>query len=489
MLHAIRPVVLSLVLAFTVSAAAYSAPAQDASPETLINDFVFYSLTANPELAAGSAQALLESGLTDAELATLLDEQSTISTDRYQKAMMQASRIAGLQDIAVELDRRIENGRRDLARDPDRIDQAIQMLTSNLRARRLGEGRLIAAGEYAVPSLLREISTGRDEALKLACQNVLERIGKQAIMPLSEVLPYLDPVTQRIVCDVLGQIKYPQAAPHLMEIAQDENAAGPVRDAARRAFTRVGGMENASLSDLYANVGQQCFKDAASLIAWPAEDRNIIWFADPQLGLQATSVPTPIWGEVMAMRRTTKVLELDTSNHHALSLFVAANLKRENDLPDGAVDSVYGEAPYTPQFYATVFGTQVCLDVLGMAIDTFDTPLVRDALEALAKTTGGSNLFAFGTGRQPLPTIFRTCAVPVLPHISTPGICSRLAPAVPSPLTTSHIPLRTVSRCFGSRPSMGAGLPSPRSRGWMSRPPAMRPAMVASCNGFTIRNP
>jgi CheY-like chemotaxis protein len=86
----------------------------------------------------------------------------------------------------------------------------------------------------------------------------------------------------------------------------------------------------------------------------------------------------------------------------AISLFVAANLKRENDLPAGATDPIYGDQLYTPEFYATVFGTQTCMDVLGLALDTRDTPLVRDAIAALAKTTGGANLFSAEFGRQPL---------------------------------------------------------------------------------------
>jgi len=402
MLHALRPWLVALIVGSLLHLSSGAAVAQQAKPEDLLNDFVFYSNTANPELAAASAEALLESGLSDAELATLLDEVSTISAERFQKAMMFAQRNAMTQSVSMELDRRIETGRRDLARNADRINEAIRMLTTNLRAQRLAEGRLIAAGEYAVPSLLREIATGRDEALKLKCQETLVKIGKQAVTPLAEVVMYLDPVSQRIVCDILGEIGYPHAAPQLLEVSMDESVDGPVRDAARRAFRRVGGMENASLSELYANVGMQYFNEASSLVAWPNEDRNIVWSATPDAGLEATSVPTSIFGEVMAMRRSTHALTIDARNRTALGLFVAANLKRENDLPEGADDPVYGTAPYSPQFYATVFGTQVCLDVLAMAIDGYDTPLVRDALEALAKTTGGSNLFAYGEGRQPL---------------------------------------------------------------------------------------
>ncbi len=81
---------------------------------------------------------------------------------------------------------------------------------------------------------------------------------------------------------------------------------------------------------------------------------------------------------------------------------MAANLRRENELPAGADDPVFGENRYSPAFYATVFGTQTCLEVLGIGLDRLDTPLVRDAIGALAETTGGANLFSTADGRQPL---------------------------------------------------------------------------------------
>jgi len=102
------------------------------------------------------------------------------------------------------------------------------------------------------------------------------------------------------------------------------------------------------------------------------------------------------------MKTAQNALAANHDSHAALGLFVAANLKRENQLPDGMDDPIYGSANYTPSFYATVFGTRICRDVLAMAIDAGDTVLVRDAIEALSQTTGGSNLFAGAGGESPL---------------------------------------------------------------------------------------
>ena len=193
-------------------------------------------------------------------------------------------------------------------------------------------------------------------------------------IPCAQALPHLgDPTTQRIICDILGDIGYQQAAPCLLQISQDEAAAESVRDAAYRAFQRVGGVDG-SLSMLYSNLAFQYFQGTASLYAYPYEHLNNVWSYDPYVGLVAMPVPTEVFGQIMAMRLARRALDLDPSNRDALSYFVAANLKRENDLPEGEVDPIYADTQYSPAFYATVFGTDVCLDVLALALDNLDTP-------------------------------------------------------------------------------------------------------------------
>ncbi|MEE8508182.1 MAG: HEAT repeat domain-containing protein [Myxococcota bacterium] len=364
-----------------------------------LEDFVHYARIAKVELALAHGQALLESGITNAELAGLLDDDRKL-VERFEDAISRARFVPELEDLAGEIEVRVERGRLDLARDPARIEEAISMLNGTQRAQVLARRRLEEAGEYAIPDMLRQITEGPDERLKLACESMIRQIGRQAVTPLCAALGGLDPVSRRIVCDVLGEIGWPHAAPFLREVSLDQTAPGAVREAAARALRRIGGVES-DLATLYADLGRQYFDQVGSLIAFPQEATNNVWSYDMHSGLESQPVPTAIYSEVMAMGMASKALRIDSTNAAALSLFVASNLKRENDLA-GASDPIYGKNPYTPEFYATVFGSHVCQEVLGMAIEVLDTPLVRDAIAALSHTTGGANLFLTGPGRQPL---------------------------------------------------------------------------------------
>ena len=369
-------------------------------PAGLLAEFIHYTLIAKPALAADYCQQLLQSSVTDAELAEVLSEDRSLA-ERFEKAIGKAQNLPDLEAIAGELERRITEGQLALARDPVRIEKAITMLTGTQRMKLHGERQLDAAGEYGVPRLTLVITEGKDERMRTAVGEVLVDIGRQSVAPLCAALPQLDNRNQRFVCTLLGRIQLPQAAPYLLELANDNDVAAATRESAMRAFRNVGGVKR-NLSELYTDLGQQYFNEAESLIAYPFEQTNNIWSYDPLYGLETTPVPTEIFSEVMAMRVISKALELDPSNERALGLFVASNLRRQNELPAGSVDPIYGENPYTPAFYATVFGTRVCLDVLGIGIERLDTNLVRDAIAALSQTTGGANLFSARGGRQPL---------------------------------------------------------------------------------------
>ncbi|MEM7228466.1 MAG: hypothetical protein AAF432_06590 [Planctomycetota bacterium] len=377
------------------------AQSEGEEPFDLLDNFVHYAIIGNADLTIGYGQALLDSGLTDAELATLVDDGS-LDESRFNEAISWSQRVSELEPIVSEIAIRVERGRLDLARDGGRIAEAIAMLGGNQRQRLLAMKRLEAAGEYAVPPLLQELTDGEDQGLKPKVEQALVSIGRQAVDPLCVALSELDQINQRRICDMLATIAYPHAGPALKSLAMSDGVEPAVRQAAERAFSAVGAPSNASEAELWAQLGRRYFTDPTSLTAYPTEPVNNVWDFDAFVGLVATPVPTEIFGEVKAMQLASKALSLEPSNTDALALFVAANLNRENDLPQGEDDPVYGQLAYSPSFFATVFGTSVCQDVLGMAIDRVDTPLVRDAIQALSQTTGGSNLFGTGAGRQPL---------------------------------------------------------------------------------------
>ncbi len=208
-----RRLLLGLAVLLTLAAPALGRP--DAAEH--LEDFVHYARIAKIDLALAHGQALLETGITNAELADLLDDDRKL-LERFEDAISRARFVPQLEDLAAEIEVRVERGRLDLARLPARIAEAITMLIGTRRAQGLAQRRLEEAGEYAIPDMLRQITEGSNETLKLACEAaMIRRIGRQAVTPLCAALPQLEGRNQRLVCRILGDIHLPHAGPYLME--------------------------------------------------------------------------------------------------------------------------------------------------------------------------------------------------------------------------------------------------------------------------------
>ena len=365
-----------------------TATAQD--PTTLMKDFLHYVRIAKPELAAASGQALLDSSITDEQLALLVADNDL--EDKLISVLRRGRRMPGVEVIVSEMETRVEDGRIALARDSKRIAESVQMLGGTLRQKMLAETRLVAAGEYAMPALLAAVVDGNDPVLEVAATSVIERIKRQAVLPLCAALMQVDPSAQRKICNMLGEIGYPTAEPFLLELAADKGTPDVVKDAAMRAFKRLGGTST-SVSAQFVALGRRFFDREMSLTPWPAEPMNNIWSYDGYAGLTPTSIATPIYSNVMAMKMAQAALGFDDGSADALALFVASDLRRGNDMTDGMTDPIFGDQSYSAEFFATAVGPGTTQDVLAMALDQFDTALVNDALVALGDTTGRANLF------------------------------------------------------------------------------------------------
>lgn len=372
-----------------------------ARPQTAqqVDQFLHHIMMARPDLAATAGEALLSDDLTAAQLAEVVDGMNL--GDKLDRAIRRGRAMSGgVAELVGRFEAKLERGRLELARQTPRMAEAVTMLGGTIRQQGLGRARLEAAGEYAVPLLLAQVVDGRNASIEIAATDVMVGIGRRSVLPLVSALPLLDPTSQRKVCDILSQIGWPTAVPFLQEVAGQTTATTDVREVAARGIARLGG-ERGTISQAYASLARQFFRRELPLIPYPDEAVNNIWTWDTYGGLTPTPVPTAIFSDVMAMRLAERALTFEPSNSEALAIFVAANLRRQNDLPEGATDPVYGEIARSPQFYATVVGTSVGQMVLGLALDVFDTALVRDAIEALSHT-GGAAVVTGVNGRTPI---------------------------------------------------------------------------------------
>jgi hypothetical protein len=356
-----------------------------------------YVLIGKADLAQASGESILAMNATDADLAMAVDGNEL--QDRLAKAMSRSRAMGGVSDIATKIENRVENGRRALSRDPQRIAAAISMLGATLRERRLGEERLLAAREHAVPQLLKVLVDSNDPKAALAATTSLRALANHAVLPLAMALRDLPPATQREVVAILADSGRKTALPFILEVANNPSTPADVKASCDVAFDRLGGTSR-DVSAQFTALAKRFFDLEESLVTQPGEDNNNMWSHASAAGgfgsLEATPVSTAVFCDMMAMGMARRALAADASNTSALAIYVAADLRRENTLGSDAQ-----AARYSPQFFATASGPSICSEVLSMALDARDTALVRDAIAVIGQTASGA-MMTMPSGRAPM---------------------------------------------------------------------------------------
>lgn len=422
-------------------------PKESAAQARLLDLALHYVLIGKPDLALSSIQALYDTGITDAQIALLVDEHGL--RDKLERSMPRGRSMQGVADEMSGLEIRWLAGQRAVARDPARIASAINGLGGSMRQQMLARGQLMAAGEYAVPALMRAVIEGKSPQVASAARSMLVEMKRLAVVPLGTALPSLDPAGQRKVCEILSEIGWPTAEPFLLRLANSPTAPADVRDAAMRAYRRLGG-SSSDVSSQFAALARRYFERTPTLIPYPNDPTNNIWAYETYAGLTPITVPTAIYADLMGMLLAREALRADPSSRLALATYVACDLRRsitegseglgEIDIDDGmdmddedgdadltsgddddngngngwddepegngagmseSARAVVGLAPYSAEFFATAAGPSICQDVIGMALDAQDTALARAAMGALSRTSSTRGMIAQG-GRNAL---------------------------------------------------------------------------------------
>ena len=387
---------LSLV-AFILFVFASSLRAQESDAVSHLDDFIHYALVANVEYAEDSAMKLIRGEMSDEEFYNMVIETKE-RHERFDRAVGWAMYVPDLEPLAAELETMFESGRTSVIRNADRLKESINLLSGTARQRILAEKRLEEAGEYAVPELLNTLQSSSDAQTARTVREMLGKIGRDAVIPLTVALPNLDSTSKVIVIKTLGDIRYRHGAPALVAILQDENESPPARHAAAQALAQIGVDENINLSVIQTIIANQYFDWEDSVITQSVGGWNLYWVWDMTNQLTPLDVPQEVYGDVMAMSFASNALELNPKNEDAMGVFVAANLRRDRKL-EGKNDLVYGSLPYSPAFYTTVFGPHVAQLVLERALALEDTTLALEAIAALSETAGSDTLL---TGEKPL---------------------------------------------------------------------------------------
>lgn len=366
----------------------------------LLDEFIHFVFIDRDDVAADYAAQLLGRGIEPRDFVDLVEGAGL--AERFDRAVSEAIRSGVAEAQAAALRGLYSEGRLQRARDPREIAENIAMLVGPLRGRLIAKERLVAAGEYAVPQLLRVIDEGGDPALVREVRAVLVQLGQQAVMPLSVALRQAPVQTQVAVADLLGQIGYDTAVPFLAEVAK--SSANPsVREAATNALNGLAGNSRGmSAHELYVQIAEKYSAEDASVTSFPGEAAQPVWSYQPTAGgLIFSAMPTAVYHEYMAMRLCEDSLRLvRRPNASALALWVASYLRLDIERP---ADANLNLGLREPMYYAVASGATISQNVLARALRTNNTPLARRAIEAIGKTASGRDLWVGSTGStQPL---------------------------------------------------------------------------------------
>lgn len=369
-------------------------------------DFNHYVLIARPDLARDSGQKLLKTAVQS----ELLD--AVEASDYRDPAQMfdRAERVETVRDVARQLRDRIQAARIERSREPERIRADIQLLAEGQRPYRNAVARLRAAGQYAAPLLLETLGDQRQSKLHPYVLQAMVAVGRPLVYPLAEALLELDAVPLGQVAQVLAEIGYPLPLPYLKQVIEDNATDPTARRIVEAAYRQI--LERSSLptdlnaAELFLLLGQRQYSSTTrgqELIGFDAaQDKGLVWAYPPRTGLVPIAVCAQIFGDVLAMRSARRALSLDEEIDQALSLYLMANLRRENRLPDGQVDPSYPSDMHPALFYAMLAGPLRLHDVLSQALRDADVALALDAIDALSRTSGTDALINRGAATQPL---------------------------------------------------------------------------------------
>ncbi len=397
---------IGVVLFCLFALAAPPAAAQEADADKQWANFNHYVLIARPDLAQSAAEALLQ-----VDDDTLLAAVEAGDYKDYDRTFVRAAKIDGLREASLKLEQKVQAARIGKSRDEARIAADIALLAEGQRPYRNAVQRLQAAGQFAAPQLLATLLDDKQKTLHPYIITAMVTVGRPMVTPLAIALPDVNPVAQRQIAQVLTQIGYPDPLPYLKQVMEDEQTDPDARKAVAVAYDQLSAKvdlpRDISAAGLFYILGKSQFRTAThspdDFVGYDkTDDVGLLWTYGAKIGLVSIPVPGPIYGDVLAMRNAKHALKLNPAMDQALSLYLMANLRRENRLPDGVADPSYPDTMEPPDYYAMLAGPARVNDVLETALDNADAALALDAIGILAGIAGTDALINKGGAYQPL---------------------------------------------------------------------------------------
>ena len=345
---------------------AAAAPADQTVQENAHN-FFHYTLIARYDMADAQLQQLL--GRDPKEVLPALEAEArklepSTSLDAF---LLRKLDVPELKKDLTTLRINIEKARGLKAEDPNYIEEQIKKLAGGEREWTNALTRLRVSGEMAVPQMVAMLRDPTKMQYHPGIRWGLFNLGRPILNPLVAATDMRDnPQALIAVADVLAQIGSPDVVPYLQRLVQDKDTSQIVKSAVASALGRMGQDPRGRAAEGFYDLANKGFYYRTSGITY--DNRNptaYVWFWDAQRGfLTKKDTPPATWHDIMAMRASETALRLGTTRD-AVSLWLAANNRREADTPEGQTSGVYADTP--AHFWNVRLGAEYRNSVLARA--------------------------------------------------------------------------------------------------------------------------
>ncbi len=395
-----------------------TAAGSEDSVEELFKDFLHYAVIGNFSLADARAQQLLTHPELDPEELLDVSTRHKTSIDTLLNIIANSS----IADSARKVLDVIDEGEARRRRDPARIRVNIQRLGGHPQMVDIAIRNLVRSGEYAVPHLVQTLLDSAQRELWTRVINALPRLGKSAVNPMVIALNVSNEDVRQNLIKAIGEYGYAQAVPYLKKLTVTDGVSQETKNTAGAAIARIATLAGRGVTgqpgDLFTGLGEQYYNEDDAVRVNPTLDTANVWYWDGAAEeLRATVVATKIFGSVMAMRCAEEALNYRSDDERAISLWLAANIRREARLGMNIESGDPGETgeadatrptPFPRALYFTqAAGPRYAHLVLSRAVSENDSAVALGAIAALRVTAGETSLVGSEDFKQPLAQSLR----------------------------------------------------------------------------------
>lgn len=399
----LRAAVVAVSLAVAVPAVVFlpsPAVAQTAAAadplQKSVEDFWHFGKVARYDVAAAKAQEILAAGSEPLKITEAFEKIAADRGDNLDEWLVRWQGVEAMKGPAGQLQKVINEGRFTRRADPTFTQQNIARLSQGDRPYRLAMTQLRESGELAVPLMLDILKDPNQQQQHGAIRRAIVDLGRSALNPLVAATMSNDPAQVEVVVSLLGELGYDSAVPYLARLS--EVAMTPnVKTVADQAIAKIGGA-NGSAGDQFYDLAERQYYGKTSLVADLRFPTANVWKFDAEKGLVRTPVPPQIFDDVMTLQAAEMAMALNTTKD-ALSLWLAANFKREVDLPEGQTDATRPANNPDAHFFGVTAGAQYLNAALQRALNDRNNAVALGVVKSLQEIVGDSN---FKSGGSPL---------------------------------------------------------------------------------------